>query len=275
MSDSPVNHPEILIDLFGRHLLSLVLRVTDKSASSPQAQRQILVPGVHLLAHDKNFFLTAGHILQQIDRALTRDLFSIDKAMIADVFSADRITNYPIPFEFSRQSCHYVVDDSRGLDIGLIELTDYYIRLMKANGILPITEVNWARQHTISFEYYFVLGFPTQFNPGDQVPPGQASLSPVLVPAYPLDAAQDDDQCTDEATFCAQLPNDCTVDFDGMSGGPIFGIRTKPKVEYWIVAIQRSWLPIRKVIIGSRVPTIGWLVTWAVEQMEKYQGPRQ
>jgi hypothetical protein len=272
LSDTLLNHPEILLDLFGRHLVAVLLRIVDSPKSlSTDPNRQIVFPCVLLCVQDKFFLLTAGHVIQQIELALTSALFQVKSALLVDVFGMDKVTDYPIPFEFLRAVRHNVVDDVRGLDIGLIELDDYYVRLLKANRILPVAEVNWAHQHNIEFEQYFVLGFPLELNAGTIPIPGQAALSPVLVPVQHIDQVPDDVCRADNERFCGKLPDDMPLNFEGMSGGPIFGIRTVPRVEYWIVAIQSAWYSQRKLIVGNRVPTIGWLVSWVMDQMSKDQ----
>ena len=47
-------------------------------------------------------------------------------------------------------------------------------------------------------------------------------------------------------------------DIAGMSGGPIFAVRNPDSnaAEYWLIAVQSSWLPGRRVLAGSFMETI-------------------
>jgi hypothetical protein len=267
VSDSILNQPENLVGLFGRHLVGFVFRVADAPRSvDSYPNRQIVLSCVLLRVRTKDFLLTAGHSLRDIEYAISRGLFHIKSALLADIFGYQRRTNYPIPYAFDLGRCHHAVDDQRGLDIGLIELDKYYVDLIKANGVLPIEEVNWAQQHQISFNMYFALGFPSQLNPGENPQPGQTTLSPVLVPVRGVPELPQDLLRPNDERFWGKLPDDLPIDFDGMSGGPIFGVRMKPRIEYWIIAIQNAWYSHRKLIVGNRVPTIGWLLEWAIDQ---------
>ena len=49
-----------------------------------------------------------------------------------------------------------------------------------------------------------------------------------------------------------------------MSGGPIFGIRLKPVMTYWIVALQSSWNAEKRIVYGCELPVLASLMTsWA------------
>jgi len=110
LSDTLLNHPEILLDLFGRHLVAVLLRIVDSPKSlSTDPNRQIVFPCVLLCVQDKFFLLTAGHVIQQIELALTSALFQVKSALLVDVFGMDKVTDYPIPFEFLRAVRHNVV----------------------------------------------------------------------------------------------------------------------------------------------------------------------
>jgi len=80
-----------------------------------------------------------------------------------------------------------------------------------------------------------------------------------------LDAFPEGATSTRYPRFIGQLDQALDISsISGMSGGPIFGFMVGAQTRYWIVALQSSWLPKRRIVFGCPLPTIASLLTaWA------------
>jgi hypothetical protein len=76
-------------------------------------------------------------------------------------------------------------------------------------------------------------------------------------------------QKTTYPRFVGQIGNDLPFkSIEGMSGGVIFGFQTKPRLRYWIVAIQSSWERQTRTVYGCSLPVLASLMThWARENV--------
>jgi hypothetical protein len=185
--------------------------------------------------------------------------------MLVDMFGFDRKTDYPIPFGLKDSSRHHLVDDDRCLDFGLIVLEPYYVKLLKANNIIPIEDENWLTQDPNVFDAFYLLGFPTSLNTKmGEVP---IKLNPALFPILPMDDVPIDVLKGHPERFYGKIGDDNPLDLDGMSGGPIFAFVKSNPTRYWIAAIQNAWYRERKIVVGCRTPLIGYLVSSALEKM--------
>ena len=66
--------------------------------------------------------------------------------------------------------------------------------------------------------------------------------------------------------FVATLPDGLPLkSVSGMSGGPISGFRREPQfARTWIVALQSSWVPERRIVYACPLPLLASLmIEWA------------
>ncbi len=265
-----IQEPAKLLELFGRHLVALCISVTDLGPNIKDSkERYLIFPGVLLCIEDIFFYLTAGHILSRIDDAISQNAIRIEKACLVDIWGSGRITDYPIPFDFHNAPHYYIVDDKLGLDFGIIILDEYYVRLIAANKVIAIFEKNWAKQHTVDYEFYFLLGFPVDFTSQELTGNGDLELSPILIPVQVMDHVPDDISQISSHRFYGKIDDDLPFSIEGMSGGPIFGFNTEREMRYWIVALQSAWYPQRKIIVGCTIPIIGNMITDLVHRARK------
>jgi hypothetical protein len=69
--------------------------------------------------------------------------------------------------------------------------------------------------------------------------------------------------------FIGQVGDDLPFkSIEGMSGGPIFGFQSQPRLRYWLVAIQSSWDPQTRTVYGCSLRVLASLMThWARENI--------
>ena len=180
-------------------------------------------------------------------------------------FGAGSATNVPIPFDVRHAQIFYRDSDNLGLDFGVIILDSYYVRLLAMTGVVAISEKNWIDQGKIDFDGYALLGFPQELVSERASINGEINLCPLMFPVDRLAAAPPERRATYYPQFVGQLrPHLNLKSVRGMSGGPIFGFRNSDS-QYWIIALQSSWDPQKRIIYGCSLPVIGaWLTNNAM-----------
>ena len=103
-----VNQPEKLMEMFGQHFVALNLCVTILGSRENESDIQYpIIPGFLMCVEGVVFFVTAGHVLNQIKQSSATKETRIDSAKLVDVWGAGAISDYPIPFRYepSRGRC--------------------------------------------------------------------------------------------------------------------------------------------------------------------------
>ncbi|MDA9431143.1 hypothetical protein XH88_04925 [Bradyrhizobium sp. CCBAU 51627] len=90
------------------------------------------------------YFLTAGHVLKSLKELRDSRDITIEGASLADVFGHQRISDTPIPFDFKNAQLCFVDDDELGLDFGIVPIGAHHARLLAKNGVVALSEENWA-----------------------------------------------------------------------------------------------------------------------------------
>jgi hypothetical protein len=209
-------------------------------------------------------FVTAGHILSELHDGLRDDRIIILSVVLADTFGMGR-HGMPIPFDIKTAPMFFIDDDEAGLDFGVMLLRPYYVRLLAANNTVAIQEENWIHQHRVMFDGYLMLGLPEEFTSNTVDAGGIGQLSPTLPVAKELHAPPAGSLVTQYPEFIGTLAENFGLQsVRGMSGGPIFGINSRPPMRYWIVALQSTWSKDSRTVFGCSFPVLASLMTeWA------------
>ena len=264
---------ENTISFFCRHLVSLAgsYQPLDSSGEAIGEAGFFSFSGFVLSVRDTWHLVTAGHILKDLDKKTQNKEVKLTGCLLIDNFGLNVVSHTPIPFDYDNSSRYYIDDKADGLDFGLIALRPYYRRLLEVNGIVPVSEENWIYQPSIKFEHYIMLGLPTQFISRDiRENEITTSISPTMIGVTKLEDPPQDLPQTTFRRLVAKINAPLLVnDIDGMSGGPILGFsKEKGGLMYWIVAIQSSWIPQKKIIFGCPVPVFAGLVEIALQNYE-------
>jgi hypothetical protein len=256
---------EKLLQFLCRHLVCLGATFIQIDADGVPTEQvdYFKCPGWILSIHDTWCFVTAGHNLRQFELRLDHKQLRPKKCSLYDYFGPDAVHHMRIPFVYQRDRTLYV--DEGGLDFGLVALSTYYQDQLELNNIVPVTSENWVHQDQVDYGIYAMLGLPQELTDEEYVQ-GQSneafmlSIRPALIwfsePVNPPDNLPQ----TRFPRFVGQLPDDLPLrSIKGMSGGPIFGFSKKGD-RYWVVAIQSSWLPQRKLTFGCPVKVFAKLV---------------
>ncbi len=248
-----------------RHLVGLFVTYshkTDEDAAQPP--RFAACSGTLIMIRGVCCYLTAGHVLKGLEALRSSPKVELVGATLADTFGVNPVSKMPIPFDLKNASLFYIDDDDEGLDFGVMALEPNYVRLLAKNGVLALTEERWVHQQRVEFNGYAMLGFPEEFVSSRICHSGFATVSPTFMGVRRLDAAPEDKAPTRYPQFIGQLG--CNVKLrsvKGMSGGPIFGFRLSPDgtLHYWVVALQSSWNPSKRIVYGCSLPALASLMT--------------
>ncbi|WP_424958816.1 hypothetical protein [Hyphomicrobium sp. 1Nfss2.1] len=224
--------------------------------------------GTLIRIRDAYCFLTAGHILREVEQALQSDNVDIKSAVLADTFGRGRFKDHPIPFDLKSASIFYIDDDDEGLDFGVMLLQPYYIRLLATNGIVALEEKNWAHQASVRFDGYAMLGLPEEYTSAFVSASGDGVVSPTMFAVQRVAPPLAGGRSTKFERFVAQVdPAIGLKSIKGMSGGPIFGFNLEERhPRYWVVALQSAWSPARGLVFGCPLPILASLMTaWSGE----------
>lgn len=261
------------LEFFCRHLVALCVNFDylDGPDATSRGPRFTAYAGTIICIRDMVCFLTAGHIVRELDEAIRSNRVTIYSAVLADTFGWRRISNHPIPFDLIGAPRFFIDDENEGLDFGLIALRANDVRLLAANGISALFEENWIHQPRLSFDGYFMLGLPSEFVSERLSSSGLGAVSPTMFRVQRLDLPPEGTRKTRHPRFVGQLDRDLPFNsIDGMSGGPIFGIKFGPPMRYWVVALQSAWRRDVDVVFGCFVLVLASLVTeWTEEVLQE------
>ena len=259
-----------IMGFFGRHFVSIAW--VDRTPGSRAVANNGVGTVVNISAfvisvRGEWFLVTAGHIIEDLKAAKSRGQV-LTGFQLRDFWASNTVNRMPIPIDsdylVSRSQSLY--DANLGIDCACIHLNAYYRKLMQANGIVALSEFAWQRELPETPDFHIMLGVPSQLSrvesQGDC--PSQR-LNFVLIPVRPVQELPEQQRGLphrfyghlDEHLHCPDgTPLD---DIDGMSGGPIiaFKYNEQGKLRYWVVAIQSSWLPSKRIVIGFPVIELG------------------
>jgi hypothetical protein len=261
---SPEELRKHVFEMFGRHFVSLLVCYRHKSGPEAGKEKCKNYSGFILTIRGLWHLVTAGHILEGLEKAMESGEVEITRSYLLDSYGSGRVADLPNPFDFADAPKTYLYDDEAGLDFGLILLRPYYQRLLAANKILPFSEIDWVKQPE-KFEAMFMLGLPFEINSSEIRPEG-VSINPALMPIEQIDGPPKDLPDVKETLyprFWARLISRKGIDdIGGMSGGPIFGLAhdKEGNLRYWAVAIQSGWWKGPGVIAANPVSVMGLMM---------------
>lgn len=190
------------------------------------------------------FVVTAGHVANGIRNLLAKGF--LHKPHLVDIFGTDCKDQHRVPIPLSAS---YIasVDDDDGFDCGLVLVPPTCVRMLEFNGIRALHEKDWATLEREDFERYVLVGIPTQRIEGEEALKIEVVGLPVeRLPSPPTGHEKSVDRFAGRLLV---LPP--SGELDGLSGGPIFGLRREgATIRYFIVAIQSSWVRSKGIVFG-------------------------
>ena len=259
---------------FCRHLVGLTVtyQFSNSELSTPGKDNFLCISGIVFASHDRWYWTTAGHALKELDDNLENGKIKLVSSVLVDYFHTNTFNNIPIPFDYKNSQRMYIFDEKAGLDFGLIALRPIYKDLLRNNKIVPLAEENWNYSKKITFDQFILLGLPEQYIEVSDSSKADSheyivNVFPTMIYLEPIDYQLREK--TDFNRFVAKISKSHSLNsLVGTSGGPIFGFSNDYKDRYWIVAIQNSWLPESKIILGCPISVFAPLAEGIIADLE-------
>lgn len=263
MRKTPEHPPnDAYVSFFSRHVVPIYI-----SLQGHRESKQYLISSFVMSVYDEWFLITAGHCIEDVENALNHG-YIIERCRLIDCMGAGAKHIHPIPYDFNKDTACKLCYDPK-YDYGVLILNANTISLLKANGVVPLTEQMWESQPDNS-EYFKMVGIPCELSDADE------KYAHVTTIVHSVRELSERPQCfekTDAPTFYGKIeliePMTTIV---GMSGGPIFSFQTNEdgELKYWLHAVQSRWVPSERVIAACLMKPLG---TFIKEFMEgKHQG---
>ena len=236
MGDSMADVDGKIAAWFSRHLVTLEVSYTVKHQNKPHQQTRSYYTGFLLWEptsgeEGATIWVTAGHCMREIDDDLLGkpEHYADVRFRFVDTLHDAVVSELPVPFDYQAEKVRgWLVHTNErgvelGLDFGVIFLRPHYSRALFANRITPVAEENWKNVPD-TFDKYFMLGLPAErVGPNQQ---GTWTASPSMVEVARLNKRP---ECfaehTDEMIYGVADPDSRVRNIQGMSGGPIIGLK--------------------------------------------------
>jgi hypothetical protein len=228
-------------ETFGRHFVGLHITLTREAD-----QKGFVFSGFVFTAHERYFWVSAGHILEGINGHIDEG-WRLDDAYLLDL---GKQYGHPIPFRYDRQQVLAICEDK--VDVGFFELEGLYVQALLSNGLIPI-ELPYVASSDSEWEHYFAIGTPTEFTRFYGTDKEHVECSPI--PIY-LKRLEDERVVGQGLRLCFGLTENNVssggermTNMDGMSGGPVFctSYDAENGHRYKVIGIQSAWLPSKQV----------------------------
>lgn len=254
----------------GKHFVTLSC-VQYASADTPP--KTLVFSGFVVDIHDEWIYVTAGHILRDIQSAVamgsTFDVWRLD-----DQTAGNRFEGKAVPYDFNPDTWLVLQDDISGLDYATVHLSDYYRRQLEAGGVTPIRKHVWSN-HLVESDYWVLVGIPSE----SVVYDGESIIRArvVVAPLSPCETPELARKKAENQFYASPLEGseEFFEDADGFSGGPVFALRhVADKWLYSVIGVQSAWYRGSKIMAICPFESFGLaLETDIAEEMKKLKVP--
>lgn len=211
------------------------------------------------------FYMTAGHILRDIRKALEGgSTFKIWR--FGDQTAGNRFNNTAIPYDFNIEQWFVLEESDAGLDYATVHISGLYRQQLDAGGVTALDKNAWG-DHLAEHEHWALIGIPQETVSYDRETIISARF--VMTPLLPTDAPPLAEQKV-QNQFFAKLADDSeqfVQDVVGMSGGPVFMLRQiNDSWKYKVIGVQSGWYPSTRVVAVCPFATFGQALEPVVEE---------
>ncbi|WP_157369670.1 hypothetical protein [Zavarzinella formosa] len=254
--------------IYSRHLVCLFASyvLLDDAGRDDGVERPLIVTGFVMDVDGHWFYITAGHVLRDIN-----ELVKSKKAIIKNFGFKDDMGLHAVSAhqtmlpDYEDIPKKWLDEESTAMDVAAMYIRPLYRAGLQANEIAPVEEYFWG-DHSENFDHYCVCGVAVELtsplSPSSSVFDNSRSSTfyPVLLNLSPTTApeAETGKKLADWFFAKVQTPTDLKG-IEGMSGAAIFGLRNMPDgdVNVCVVALQSRWLPNSRVAYGCRIKDFG------------------
>ena len=224
------------------------------------------------------FFLTAGHVFSSIE-AHRADGIVFEPWQLYDAWGLNATFEDPFPFDIEAARKDFLnevevfgmpLHENTGRNYAIIPIPPLTALNLLKNKIRPLTDSAWdALTYDTAFEEYHLFGLPSQFC----VKTNPSRFDPTLV-RLRVERLENPPPSVRRAvpSFYGKIdlpqlfePGGYLSDIEGMSGGPIIGMRDN---VYHLVAMQVAWHPGTGIIRGIGTNRLLRSVANAVDKLD-------
>lgn len=251
----------------GKHFVTLSC-VQYPPADAPI--RSLVFSGFMVDVSGEWFYVTAGHIIRDIRRALAAgSLF--DRWRLDDQAAGNNFDGKAVPYDFKSEEWLQLEDGSAGLDYAAVHVREYYRRQLEAGGIVAIAKNAWC-DHASEYDHWVLVGIPSEsvdFD-GDNILKARVVMVPLVEVDEPTSAgARANNQ------FYARPLNgaeDVFMDADGLSGGPVFLLKkVDAQWKYAVIGVQSAWYPSSRTLAICPFSSFGAALEEVVREVHAAQ----
>jgi hypothetical protein len=214
-------------------------------------QRFAVFSAFVLEVEDVWFLVTAGHVLIELEELRASKGVSNLRGWLLDANHSEAPHVERLPYAIADEAGWKL--DENGLDFGVLPLSELIVTQLKKNGVRSLGEDAWSGQPPSDASYWLV-GSPMEHHKFPGTETKHIEILNCLQSVKPLNVFPSDLEREPGHSFVAEIGGaDVIKSVVGMSGGPIFAGRNnadEKSFTYWLVAIQSSWIPQRRIILG-------------------------
>lgn len=191
--------------------------------------------------------VTAGHIFDELKKAVDGGAKLTNWSVDDSAVSTSPQPPIPIPLDIDTD-VFFLHDEVQGMDYAMLVLPQLACLALAAQGIVPVRQSQWSTKDLPEFNTWLLVGIPFE---ATKMPFGAPQIEKYIVTVKVDRLADRPEGFLDTAfarlyakvDFSSIGDNGPTItDIEGMSGGPIFGLRgTRDDFEYRLIGIQSSW----------------------------------
>jgi hypothetical protein len=270
-----IEYPNIA-SFFSRHMVALAW--VDFRPEYGQWGKQCLASCVLVSVDGCVLLVTAGHLFADMEMRLKQNPEGLGGWGIVDGLGPESRHKSQIPWpDFHPSNAHHDFEDEKGKDFEIYRLDDRPLiwQSLLANGKEPLGEEGWDKLPE-DLDEYFLLGLPSQLQVDYSVSVesrchrATTMMIPVSRNSNPPEALYPSaPRFFGEIEVPFEWDGEVVTSIDGMSGGPIIGMKKLPSgdVQYWLVAIQSGWLKPQTDSLLQRRPIAASFITPYCEEI--------
>jgi len=226
-----------------------------------QEHQTEIFSGFLVLHGQRLMWMTAGHVIEHLREVVSSGV-RVGAAKWLDSWS--RREEMSVRVDLPSTLSHSISVNNSSLDYGVIGIRQNTASLLLANrAVRPFTEDMWVVPDTLDLIGRYAVGFPASLVETSEQKArtkirGFVAGTLKVLPFAQLDRPEHDefdefwsdpDAIYGELLGYSDEQGLADVEVPGMSGGPIVGVSQAGDVaDFWLVGIQRSWKPDRRLI---------------------------
>ncbi|KAA0090997.1 hypothetical protein [Burkholderia gladioli] len=191
--------------------------------------------------------ITAGHIFDGLKQAVKGGAKLTNWSVDDSAVSTAPQPPIPIPLDIDAD-VFFLHDEVPGMDYAALVLPKLACRALVEQGIVPVRQPEWSTEGLEGFNTWLLVGVPFQTTKmafgAPQIEKYIATIKVDRLTERPEGFLDTEfSRLYAKIDFSSIGDNGPTItDIEGMSGGPIFGLRGTPdNFEYRLIGVQSSW----------------------------------